>query len=259
MVPITEEERNGPLYKYFAREMTEAAPEKYAACENPVAPELLHGPFDMNKLFDPGYLPCEQGYGHLPGGGAVLENLTDMPGVTPEMFDFWFAWHGCDPMRYKIWNRDQHYYCLTMNPEIALDKSRSLRERYRNTTHDIWEDCNMGKTHIRIHFRNPAEIGFDPEKLATFGGTVVCSGSEQSGTIMVHFVRPTERGCELRSRFWMGYNIADGKPHKMIPDGAPPFPLFPVKALLMHNIKEFTHLASILPEVYNEFHEEFEG
>ena len=48
----------------------------------------------------------------------------------------------------------------------------------------------------------------------------------------------------------------NGKPVKLIPDGVE-FPLEPVKALLMHNIKEFTHLASILPEVYGEFKDKF--
>ncbi len=256
MVPITEEEKNGPLYKYFIRKMAEPDPVKYAQSQNPVDPELLHSPYDMNKLFDPGYLPCEQGYGHLPDGGAVLENLVDMPGVTPEMFDFWFAWHPLDPMRYKIWNPEQHYYCLTMNPEIANDRTLSYRERLWNTTHDIEEDCNMGKQHIRISFRKPTDIGFDPEKYASFGGTIVCSGNEHGG-LMVHFLRPTARGSELRSRFWMGYGIIDGKPKKILPDNMPPFPLEPVKALLLHNIAEFTNLAAILPEVYAEFHEDF--
>ncbi|MCF0120454.1 MAG: phloretin hydrolase, partial [Oscillospiraceae bacterium] len=189
-------------------------------------------------------------------GCATLANITPMPGVTPEMFDFWFAWHGLAPMRYKIWNRDQHYYCLTMNPEKANDKSLSLKERYWDTVHDIEEDCNMGKEHIFINFRNPVDIGFDPELLKKFDGTIVCAGNEKAPTIMCHFVRPTADGCELRTRFWMGYNVVNGKPNKMIPDGVQ-FPLEPVRALLLHNVKEFTHLASILPRVYEEFHEEF--
>lgn len=81
-------------------------------------------------------------------------------------------------------------------------------------------------------------------------------GNEHSPTIMCHFVRPVEGGCELRTRFWMGYGVINGKPVKLIPDGVE-FPLEPVKALLMHNIKEFTHLASILPEVYGEFKDKF--
>lgn len=252
MVPITDEERNGPLYKYYAREMVDASPEKYAQVESPAPAELLQSPYDINRLFDPGYLPCELGYGNLPEGCATLANITDMPGVTPEMFDFWFAWHGLESMRYKIWNRDQHYYCQTMNPERALDKSLSLKERYWDTTHDIEEDCNMGKQHIRIHFCNPLELGFDPEKLKAFDGTIVCSG----GGNMVHFVRPTKNGCELRTRFWFGYKLENGKYSKAFPEGMV-FPLQPVKALLTHNMKEFANLASILPEVYAEFHEDF--
>ena len=73
---------------------------------------------------------------------------------------------------------------------------------------------------------------------------------------MVHFIRPVEGGCELRSRFWIGYSAIDGKPVKTLPDGIK-LPLAPVKALLTHNIKEFTHLAAILPKLYEEFHAEF--
>lgn len=253
MVPITDQERNGPLYKYFARDMVEPDPAKYAAVQDPVDFPEECSALNIDKLFDPGYLPVELGYGYLPDGCAILANLTDMPGVTVEMFDFWFAWHGLEPMRYKIWNRDQHYYCLTMNPEIANDKSRSLRERLWNTTHDIEEDCNMGKQHIRISFANPADIGFDKEKLAKFDGTIVCSSAGN----MVHFLRPTATGCELRTRFFFGYGAENGKMVRKLPEGAKFPTLAPVKALLLHNIKEFTNLAAILPEVYGEFHEEF--
>jgi len=257
LVPITEEEKKSPLFKYYEREMTQAAPEKYAQANQPVDPELALHPYDLNKLFDDGYLPVELGYCNLPDGGATLANITDMPGVTPEMFDFWFAWHGLEDLRYKIWDREDHYFARTRNREKALDKSLSMKERYWDTVHDVDENCGLGKEHIIIGFRNPADIGFDPEKLKDFKGTIVCSGSADAPVIMCHFLRPTENGCELRTRFWFGYSIIDGKPKKILPDGAQ-FPLEPVKALLNHNIKEFTNLAAILPEVYAEFHADFE-
>ena len=256
-VPVTEEEKAGPLYKYFVREMVEADPATYAAVQIPADPAKALGPEEMNRLFDDGYLDLELGYCNLPNGTAVLCNKTFFPGCTPEMFDFWFAWHGVEAMRYKIWNPHQHYSVQTMNMDKALDKSLSLKERYWDTTHDVYEDCGMGPQRIHINFRNPADIGFDPEKLKDFKGTIVCSGNEKSPTIMCHFMRPVEGGCELRSRFWMGYHVVNGKPEKFLPDGFR-IPLDGVKSLLMHNIKEFTHLASILPEVYAEFHEEFE-
>jgi len=256
LVPVTEEEKNGPLYKYYVRPMVEAPQERYNMADKPSDPSMGLLAEDMNRLLDPGYLPIEVGFCQLPNGCAMLANLTPMPGVTPEMFDFWFAWHGIEPMRYKIWNHDDHYYCQTRDLEKALDKSLSLRDRYRDTTHDVEEDCNMGKERIVINFRDPADIGFDPEKLKSFDGTVVCAGNEHSPTIMVHCIRRVPGGCELRSRFFMGYNVVDGKPHKMLPDGVK-MPLEPVQALLRHNIKEFTNLAAILPEVYNEFIGEF--
>lgn len=255
-VPVTEEEKAGPLYKYFTRVMTEADPAVYAAVQIPADPSKGLSPLEMNRLFEPGDLDLELGYCNLPDGTAMLANKTFFPGCTPEMFDFWFAWHGVEAMRYKIWNPHQHYSVQTLNMDKALDKSLSLKERYWDTTHDVYEDCGEGPSRIFINFRNPADIGFDPEKLKEFKGTIVCAGNEKSPTIMCHFMRPVEGGCELRSRFWIGWHVVNGKPEKMIPDGFK-MPLGMVKALLMHNIKEFNHLASILPEVYAEFHEDF--
>ena len=256
LVPISEEEEKSPLYKYFTREMTQADPGKYAAAAKPVDGKLGLLPQDLNKLFEPGYLPLEAGFCSLPDGGGMLANLTDMPGVTVEMFDWWFAWHGLEPMRYKIWNHEDHYYCLTRNPEISSDKSLPMKQRYWNTMHDVKEDVGLGLEHIIINFRDPADIGFDPALLNDFKGTIVCAGNEYNPVIMCHFVRPTDRGIELRTRFWMGYSIIGGKPVKVIPDGMQ-FPLIPVQALLAHNIKEFTHLASVLPELYEEFGKDF--
>lgn len=256
-VPLTEDEINSPLYKYYELPMTEADSSKYAAVALPFDMDKAHRVQDMNKLFDDGYLDMELGYCNLPDGTGVLANITQMPGVTPEMFDWWFAWHGVAPMRYKIWNPQQHYSCLTRNMDKALDRSLSMKERYWDTVHDVFEDVGNGPQPVVINFRNPVDIGFDPEKLKDFKGTIVCAGNEKSPTIMVHFIRPVEGGCELRSRFWIGYSAIGGKPVKTLPDGVR-LPLAPVKALLTHNIKEFTHLAAILPKLYEEFHEDFE-
>jgi len=256
-VPVTKEEKASELYKYFELPMVEADPAKYAAVALPFDMEKAHAIQDMNKLFDEGYLDMELGYCNLPDGTGVLANITQMPGVTPEMFDWWFAWHGVAPMRYKIWNPQQHYSCQTRNMDKALDKSLTMKERYWDTVHDVYEDVGNGPQPVVINFRNPVDVGFDPEKLKDFKGTIVCAGNEKSPTIMVHFIRPVEGGCELRSRFWIGYSAIGGKPVKTLPPGVK-LPLAPVKALLTHNIKEFTRLAAILPRLYEEFHAEFE-
>ena len=257
LVPVTEEEKETELYKkWFLRDMTPAPKWRYTEVVEPVDPAIAFGAEDMNKLFDDGYLPFEKGWCILPNGCGVLANITQMPGVTPEMFDWWFAWHGVKPLRYKIWDHEDHYYCQTRNLDIALNENLSMKERYWNTVHDVKEDCNLGVENIVISFRKPTDIGFDEEKWKNFKGTIVCAGDDKSPCVMVHFLRPVEGGCELRTRFWFGYSIIGGKPVKILPDGVN-WPDIPLKGLLLHNIKEFTNLAAILPDVYAEYHDKF--
>ena len=251
---MTEEEKNSPLRKYLEMEIAPVPEDKllqiFKGDFN--AANALH-PRDLNKLFDEGYLPGEFGWFSLEDGGMLVSNYTFMPDVTPEMFDWWFAWHGLDSMRYKIWDRDDHFYCQTRNVDIALDEARSMRERYWHTSHDVKESLVEGQApmDICLNFVPPVEIGFDPEKYKAFDGTIVCTPGP---VIMSHFLRPVSGGSELRTRFWLGYQVVDGVPVRwdaFVPDA------MMAKALLMHNVKEFTHLAKILPEVYGEFKDRF--
>jgi hypothetical protein len=51
--------------------------------------------------------------------------------------------------------------------------------------------------------------------------------------------------------WWFGWQIIDGKPVKCIPDGFKIPSVGPI-CLLNHNVKEFSNLARILPDVYRE-------
>ena len=254
-VPVTQEEMRSPLYEYYQLDIAPTPPEKAAQimAGNFDPAGALH-PRDMNRLFDEGYLPGEFGWWSLEDGGMVLANLTPMPGVKPEMFDWWFAWHGLASMRYKIWDKDDHYYCQTRNPEVALNDSLSMKERYWNTTHDIKEAMLDGQEPVDVclTFVPPATVGYDSEKLKDFQGTIVCTAGP---VMMSHFVRPVEGGSELRTRFWFGYQWVNGKIVR-VPEFTPTD--MAVKALLMHNVKEFTHLAEILPSLYEKYHNDFQ-
>ncbi len=251
-VELTEKQKQSPLYKYYQREIEEVPQD--------ILEHIMNDPFnttdglpieEMNRMFDDGYLPGEFGLFQTPDGGYSVANLVDMPGVTPEMFDWWFAWHGLDSMRYTIWDKDDHYYVQTQNPEIALNENLSMRERYWHTVHDVKESMAAGAppADIQIHFIPPWEAGFDKEKFENFDGTIICS----TGT-MVHFVRRTATGCELRTRFWIGH-FFNGE--TWVFDKNRPFPADRARNLLAHNWKEFHNLAKILPEVYAEFKDNF--
>ena len=257
-VPVTEQEKQSPLYKYFEMDMAEPAPGHYKAADEPMPTEFALSPLDMNRMFEEGYLPARIGYAQLSDGTAMLSNFVNMPEVTPEMFDWWFAWHGLEPLRYKIWCRDEHHCAITRHPEKVRDTSLSMKERYWDTIHDVKEAMSPDGPvmDIIINFRNPADIGFSSEKLKDFKGTIVCAGNEHAPVIMCHFLRPIPGGSELHTRFWMGWSIKNGGPVKVLPDGAK-FPLEMPQELLRHNIKEFTNLAALLPKVYAEHHDKF--
>lgn len=246
--------------------------------------------YDRSKLLEPGYLPMERGHCVDKNGSPVLANLTYFPGCTPEMFEWWFVWHSLDHLRYRIWDPEDHYFALNQNLARALDHSLSVRERTWDVTHLVDENIFSGSPYeaanplpdftqrkliekaaaygvphvspddpIALDFKSPAEYGFDTEKLYNeIGGTMICANghSKLPGvpgvfTVMIHYMRPCDGGCELRTRFWGGYQIIKGKVievQRLDPDGSS----FIAMKLLQHNIKEFNNLASFLPEIYAE-------
>jgi hypothetical protein len=265
-VPVTEQDKLKSYYKYYDLEMTPAPKEKYdLVLRGAIEPSKALRIQDRNDLFKPGYLDTEIGYCIMEDGTGFLANLTYMPGVTTEMFDWWFAWHGLDNFRYTIWDPEDHHKAETMQREHTMDKDLTYKERYWDTTHHVLEDTGMGPENLFINFKNPGDLGFDVSKIGTEAcSTIVCAKGYGEGqppfaappAIMTHFLREVEGGVELRSRFWMGWTIVNGKAVKALPDGIR-MPEFGPKTLLLHNIKEFTHLAKILPQVFAEEKDNF--
>lgn len=265
-VPVTEQDKLKSYYKYYELEMTPAPKEKYEqVLKGAIDPSKALKIHDRNDLFKPGYLDTEVGYCIMEDGTGFLANLTYMPGVTTEMFDWWFAWHGLDNFRYTIWDPEDHYKAETMQREHTMDKDLTYKERYWNTTHHVLEDIGFGPEGLFINFKYPGDLGYDTSKIGTEAcSTIVCAngyGEKQppvgsAPAVMTHFVREVQGGIELRTRFWMGWKIIDGKPVKVLPDGMR-MPFFGPMNLLLHNIKEFTHLAAILPKVFAEEKDNF--
>lgn len=255
LVPVTEEDTKKSYYKYYLEEMAEVPDELYKqAAQAKLTSDQVLSVHDVNLLFEPGYLPVERGYCALPDGTAYMANILFMPDVTPEMFDWWFAWHTLDSLRYKIWDREDHMYCMTRNPEQVRDPRLSWREKYQNTLCDITEAFGPEPKDVVVPFVPPENMGFDPAKLRTFDGTIIAMASEDSRTISCHFVRPVSGGVELRTRFWFGMCLRNGKPERFddskLPEQLP-------KSLLLHNIKEFTNLARLLPRIFPEERDNF--
>ena len=177
------------------------------------------------------------------------------------MFDWWFAWHPLDRLRYAIWDAEDHFDVYLEDKAHSMNFSLSMRERHWNSVHHIWEDIGLGSIDLlKLDFKRPCDMGYDESKMDTEAcNALICANCRVLGSadrpdvpvVMTHFLRPVEGGSELRSHFWFGWQIENGEPVKRIPDGVEIPSLAPI-ALLKHNVIEFTNLAAILPAVYAE-------
>ena len=116
------------------------------------------------------------------------------------------------------------------------------------------EDVGPGPEFLKLCFKSPADFGYDTSAIGTeHCQSLVCAiGEGGCPAAMTHVWSPYRDGILFRSRFWIGYALTDGTYHKILPEGARVPDLVP-KGLFAHNIKEFTNLASILPELWKEF------
>lgn len=77
IVNLSEEEKKSPLNKYFEREIKEVPADIFdKIMSGSFNAENALLPTEMNKLFEPGYLPGEFGWYRLEDGGIVVANLT---------------------------------------------------------------------------------------------------------------------------------------------------------------------------------------
>lgn len=102
-VPISDKDRKKSYFKYYLKEMVPGPQKKYdeissGPLDNSIAPRIEN----RNDLFNKGYFPEEFGLWQTEDGTVVIANHTMFPGVTGEMFDWWFAWHPIDRLRYAI-------------------------------------------------------------------------------------------------------------------------------------------------------------
>jgi len=207
---------------------------------------------DAATILDEGYHQTENGYAHLHGGGIHVSVRTDMPGVTPHMWAWWFGWHGSQSSRYKLWHPRAHVSARW--DDTAGDG------HYVGRTSIIEE--YIGSTFVNggISFIEPTEIGLDPTTLGD--GIAVCARvispqlPVELGS-MIHHVRPVPGGSEMRSRFWMGGQFVSVRRGNRVTDRA----IQPIVARLLpaardtlvHCAQEMNHLAGILPAVYAKF------
>jgi len=221
---------------------------------------------DVDDLLAPGYTEGENGYCVMPDGSGYVALRHPVAGATPEMVDWWFAWHALEDLRYKLWYPEMHI-SARVDPEDRakiLDPDRPLPLKFQGMTHHVVEDIGGGVLNaVDISFLTPEDFGFDmsrfhsPNAEALAAANVVARGMDDPPdgpglpVAFVHLVRNIPGGIEVRNRFWVGYQIVDKKPVLSLPPGVA-IPEEAVQGLFLHDVQEFANLAAILPQLYGE-------
>lgn len=231
-----------PSSRYFHWDLP-ALPGPYVAAME--AGETAGGPgLSIDRVVDlcePGYCPIETGISRSADDSLCVAVWTAWPGTTPTMVDWWFGWHIARTDRYKLWHPQAHVFA---QPRFDLSSVTGLTDRQRYVGNTSWVDEYIGPflTRLAITFDDPAEFGIgddDPHE----SSTAICATVRDSDTgvelsRLVHAVRRTDFGAEMRSRFFF-------------PPGTPAFVGPP---MLEHCATEMSNLAEFLPRLYADEH-----
>ena len=251
---------NSPYAKYFQPKLAPMQDHVHEAITcGGMAHELFPSAEHASELLHDGYWPVETGFTRTPDLGIRVFCLTQMPNVTPKMWDWWFGWHGDDAQKYKLWHPRAH-----INAEWADGKTGM--QAYLDRTSNITEYLGSEIKNAAISFVHPRELGIDEQKMQQRGEVIICAkvglpGLPLFAGQMAHQIREVEGGAEMRSRMWFGgTNISLGKNPGPIKKSLS-FLMRPVAKLmlpdphelLVHNAQEMQHLAGFLPELYGEF------
>ncbi|NUO03054.1 MAG: hypothetical protein HUU01_20790 [Saprospiraceae bacterium] len=250
-----------PYAKYY-RESIAPIPEHVAAAlrKGTLAAGMLAPLHRSPDLLLEGYAETETGYALEPDGGVSVSVLTQMPGVEPFMWDWWFGWHGSHANRYKLWHPKAHR-------DAVWEDGREDLVAYVGRVSLIEEYIGKKMAKAQIRFVAPEELGFDPLQLSDPKKTVIiCARLGYSHLPvdigwLVHQVRAVEGGSEMRSRFWMGGHHLQLRTHGRLSNLISKLLQKNVRLrehqatdLLVHCAEEMNHLSAILPELYTEFH-----
>ncbi len=206
---------------------------------------------DLASLLTPEKLPYPSGVERLPDGILHVAVLTRMPGVTPAMIEWWFGDYMETTEHYRRWHPRDH---------VWMDWEDKEPGTHVGAKHLVHEYIGGRMNKLRISFVPPEEFGFGAVRQVP-GAAAICA---RAGLLdrpidlgrMVHLALPRSWGCELHSRFWLGYVRSRGGSGRLDALANRPWVrrlatrVSSGRALLVHCHEEMTTLAGFLPDLY---------
>jgi hypothetical protein len=262
--------RNKPYAKYFRSEMRVPLSAVRKIQQGPMALEDTLTPSieDINRLLEPDFVSEESGYALLPGPMAYVQSRKFFPGCTAQMFKWWFIWHPAESERYTLWFPYAHVSNPCVHHQRLRDESLSFEERLYGNTFCASEYVGDRLMHLHIDFQQPASLGLNTDlyREAKIDGSVsalmsLADHPEVPVSLMVHLFKEVPDGMYLTSRYWVGAHPSMArfpgaeKAASLLKENG--FGEAELETLAyefaVHDMCEFNHLASFLPDLYREF------
>ena len=156
---------------------------------------------EINLLLEPGYQSLETGYHRLSNGQMYIATLIPMPGCKGKWIDWWFGTYlkDTDTFRQCAPETISFSWDEKWKPGFYLGASTYLNA-------PIGDKINR---HLR-RYVDPVKY-FNTSKLTDAGiEAAICAESfDTDGTPdggIIHLVRHTDKGCEMRIRMWTNDN-----------------------------------------------------
>lgn len=271
--PLTEAE-NARWYSKFFYERYPDNPEAMAELgdNGPMGLENATAVEDRFRILTKGDLPRERGWQVMPDRTTFVCGKMFMKDVTPEMFEWWFSWMPADPIRGRLWDPEEHLGMIVDESTLRrmCDPTLTVKERiYGNLLYAV-EDNGTGYesdrySYKKLKFFDPVEFGFTREQLdqmeAEGGRLVTAMSGPKDGDFVssfLHYARPVEGGCEVRSWFFVGHKVAksEGGPLRTMDPNISQQALEQIgRGLSMHCLHEYGTLGHFLAEVYAKQHD----
>lgn len=201
-------------------------------------------------------------------GQGYVASRTHWPNVTAEQIQWWFWWHSADSNRYKLWHPFAHISVSSNFASNFTNPNLNSTEKLLGSIHHVEEIIGESMQSIDIHWKRPSNWGIDETQFEHNGVVASACGEVYLGPIkavdMIHLWYQTISGLELRSRYFLANQV-----HITIPivnvtmDVDPIANALKIKSVIVgpemsqaqfiHDQQEMTHLASLLPFIYQHF------
>jgi hypothetical protein len=258
---LTAEQQKLPYAKYLDRPYPNPVipPNVAQKIKSPMNPVKSLKMESLNDLLDPGYAADDIGYCIQEDGTGYVGETIFFKGSTREMFLWWFAWHGHEPVRYQLWDPRAHKSSRSSARHIArrLDYRLSWNERFLDTTNfTIHLDRAGIPDPATMSFVRPQTYAFDIKRYNPAKVSLVCALNGKADNPLPSFsslrvLRDTSDGFVLQIYFWHGKAVVNNKFVRLAHDT----PIEVLEALAEHCAEEYNRLADILPFLYEENHQ----